>query len=131
MIRLWPWQHRAFVRHCTRYALLLGALQGVALVSLILLRGEPWSPLPVVVVVLNRPFTVWDLWLIQLAVLSGAGLVFFLLGVRVICPKCLGRVRHNRRHQLYYCGTCDEYLDDGTMERLARTPAPPPRLLSE
>jgi hypothetical protein len=130
MIRLWPWQHRAFARHCTRYALLMGGLQGVVLLSWILLRREPWAPVPVVVV-LNRPFTVWDLWLIQLTVGIGAGLLFFWLGVRVVCPKCLARVRHNRRRQLYYCGKCDEYLDDGTMERLAQVPPPPIRSLSE
>ena len=44
MIRLWPWQYRALVRRCTRYALLLGTLQGVLLVSMIVMNREPWGP---------------------------------------------------------------------------------------
>ena len=128
MIRLWPWQYRGFVRRCSRYLLLLGLLQ---VVGMVILASQGPLPLLQAGVGFNRPITLWDLWLVQLAVWIGAGLLFLRLGVRVVCPKCLARLTHNRRHQLYYCGTCDEYFDDGTMQKLAHAPSPPPRPLSE
>ena len=131
MIRLWPWQYRPLVRSCTRYALLLGTLQGVLLVSMIVMNREPWGPGSTVLVAFNRWWTLWDVWLILFALLSCAVLLFFRLGIRVVCPNCLARVRYKRRLERYYCQHCDEYLDDGMMKRLIQAPPPPLRPLSE
>jgi hypothetical protein len=89
---------------------------------MIVMNREPWGPGSTVLVAFNRWWTLWDVWLILFALLSCAVLLFFRLGIRVVCPNCLARVWHKRRLKRYYCQHCDKYLDDGTMEWLDRAP---------
>jgi hypothetical protein len=128
MIQLWPSQYRPFVRRVIRYALLLALLQMMGiLVVAALVPSPPGSG----IVGFNWLFTLWILWLLQLAAGVILGWLLFKLVVRVVCPNCLARLSFRRRHQRYYCRKCDEYFDDGTMVWLARISPPPPRPLSE
>ena len=130
MISLIPRQYVELVRRLRRYLLLLGALQGLLLLAI--MAGELLTDrMPQTLRVFGYVFRPWQLWLLQAVVLVTAGLLIWRFAVRVVCPQCLGSLAWTRAHRVYYCAACDEYTDDGTMERLARTPAAPGPTIGE
>jgi hypothetical protein len=130
MISLIPRQYVELVRRLRRYLLLLGSLQGLLLLAIV--AGELLTDrMPQTLRVFGYVFRPWQLWLLQAVVLVTAGLLIWRFAVRVVCPQCLGSLAWTRAHRVYYCAACDEYTDDGTMERLARTPAAPGPTIGE
>lgn len=130
MISLIPRQYVELVRRLRRYLLLLGALQGLLLLAI--MAGELLTDrMPQTLRVFGYVFRPWQLWLLQAMVLVTVGLLIWRFAVRVVCPQCLGSLAWTRAHRVYYCAACDEYTDDGTMERLARTPAAPGPTIGE
>lgn len=122
MISLVPRQYLELVRRVRRYALLFGSLQGLLLLA-ILARGPLTDQMLQNLQIFGYVFRPWQLWLLQVIALVTVGLLIWRFAVRVVCPQCLGCLASTRTHRVYYCAACDQYTDDGTMERLARTPA--------
>lgn len=122
MIFLVPRQYLELVRRVRWYALLFGSLQGLLLLAIVA-GGLLTDRMPHSLRVFGYFFRPWQLWLLQVIVLLTAGLLIWRFAVRVVCPQCLGCLAWTHAHRVYYCAVCDEYTDDGTMERLARTPA--------
>lgn len=130
MIKLFPSQYLDFTRRVRRYGLLLGLLQLVMLLVIVwfeLFYGGALTS----IWLFGRPIRLVTLWLIQSAALAGLWALGRRLAVRVICPQCLTTLTRVHRHRVYYCPACDQYTDDGTMARLAETPLPPVRSLTE
>lgn len=128
MISLIPRQYVELVRRLRRYLLLLGSLQGLLLLA-ILAEELLTDRIPHRLRVFGYVFRPWELWLLQAMVLATAALWIWRFAVRVVCPQCLGSLARFRQHRVYYCPACDEYTDDGTMERLSQQPlAAPPAL---
>ena len=130
MISLIPRQYVELVRRLRRYLLLLGSLQGLLLLAIV--AGELLTDrMPHRLFVFGYFVRPWELWLLQAMVLVTVGLLIWRFAVRVVCPQCLGSLTWIHAHRVYYCAACDEYTDDGTMERLARTPAAPGPTIGE
>jgi hypothetical protein len=124
MISLRPDQYRGFTRRLRFYAFLLALLQLVGFLALTDF-GMGNTGLNGPIFLLGFRVELARLWVLSAIVLLIVFVLFLKYGIRIRCPHCLGTLGTVTRHRLYYCPRCDQYTDDGTMERLATAPQEP------
>ena len=130
MMTLFPSQYDQFSQRVRLYVRLLGLLQIVGLVVILAVPLSFGRPSPLAVI-LGYPMGFLDLWLLQAVGLVAVGWLVRRFAIQVVCPQCLGSLARFRRHRVYYCPACDEYTDDGTMERLSQQSMAAPSALHQ